>query len=239
MKNIKDDKGINQIWRKTKAMAIRMERRADYMIANMPDKKNEILEIGCGTGDISYLIAKKTSNPVLGTDLCTPFLEEARNKYTLDNLKYSLLDFNDPESIKNVVGNKKFDIILGNGILHHLYYHLDDALKNIHSLLNDNGKLIFLEPNILNPYCFLIFRFPYFRKIAKLDPEEMAFTKGFITGKLASAGFNNIKVEYKDFLIPGTPTSLIKLLITLGNIVEKIPVINKISQSIYITATKA
>jgi 2-polyprenyl-3-methyl-5-hydroxy-6-metoxy-1,4-benzoquinol methylase len=239
MKNLKDDKGFNQIWHKTKAMEIRTERRADYMIANMqPNEKSEILEIGCGTGDISFLIAKKTDNQVIGADLCTPFIEEARSKYVLDNLEYKLLDFNDPENVQRVVSNKKFRYIVGNGILHHLYFHLDNALKNIHSLLDDDGKLIFLEPNILNPYCFLIFKFPFFRKKAKLDPEEMAFTKEFIGKKLASTGFKNIKVEYRDFLIPGTPTSLIRPLIALGDLAEKIPIINKISQSIYITATK-
>lgn len=239
MKNVKDDKGFNQIWHKTKAMEIRTERRADYMIANMNlGKESEILEIGCGTGEISYLLAKKTAAEVIGADLCTPFINEARNKYILNNLKYEFLDFNNPENIKQTAGVKKFNYVVGNGILHHLYYQLDNALKNIHSLLKGNGKLIFLEPNIINPYCFLIFKFPYFRKIAKLDPEEMAFTKKFITSKLARAGFKHIKVEYRDFLIPGTPAPLIKPLVAIGNIAEKIPVLNKISQSIYITATK-
>jgi 2-polyprenyl-3-methyl-5-hydroxy-6-metoxy-1,4-benzoquinol methylase len=239
MENLKDDKGVNQIWRMTEAMKIRTERRADYIVANMNlSQGSEILEIGCGTGEISYLLAKKTAAEVLGTDLCIPFIDEARKNHILDNLRYELLDFNSPGDIAKTVGNEKFNYVVGNGILHHLYHQLDEALINIHSLLNDNGKLIFLEPNILNPYCFLIFKFPFFRKMAKLDPEEMAFTKKIITGKLARTGFKNIKVEYKDFLIPGIPTSLIKPVIAMGNIAEKIPMINKISQSIYITATK-
>jgi 2-polyprenyl-3-methyl-5-hydroxy-6-metoxy-1,4-benzoquinol methylase len=238
MKNLRDDKGVNQIWHMTEAMKIRTERRADYMIANMNrSEESKILEIGCGTGEISYLLAKKTAAEVLGTDLCVPFIDEAR-KYVLDNLRYELLDFNDPENIEKLIGNKKFNYIVGNGILHHLYYQLDDALKNIHSLMDNNGKLIFLEPNIMNPYCFFIFKFPFFRKMAKLDPGEMAFTKKFIAKKLVIAGFKDIKIEYKDFLIPGTPTSLIKSVVALGNTAEKISMINRISQSIYITATK-
>lgn len=239
MASKKDDRGYNQGFTSSKALEIRMERRCDYIISRMNNLNNvEILEIGCGTGEISYLVAKKTTSRILGTDICAPFIEEAQNKYVLENLKYRVLDFNDPDSIERVVGNKKFDYIVGNGILHHLYYYLDDALKNIRSLLKDNGKLIFLEPNILNPYCFLIFKFPFFRKMAKLEPGEMAFTKKFIEKKLEKAGFKGIKIEYRDFLLPGTPTLFIKPLIALGNIIEKIPVMKKISQSIYISAAK-
>ncbi|MDD5489275.1 MAG: class I SAM-dependent methyltransferase [Candidatus Moranbacteria bacterium] len=239
MASIKDDRGFNQGFRPSKALDIRTERRCDYMISKMNCSENtSILEIGCGTGEISFLLAKKNAAEVTGTDLCTPFINEAQNRYNLENLKYKQLDFNNPESIDRVLGKDKFDYIVGNGILHHLYYQIDDALRNIHSLLKDNGKLIFLEPNILNPYCFLIFRFSLFRKMAKLEPGEMAFMKKFIEKKLTRAGFKDIEVEYRDFLLPGTPNLFIKPLISLGNIIEKIPAIKKISQSIFITAIK-
>ena len=59
-----------------------------------------------------------------------------------------MLDFNKLEQ----VNGRKFDYIIGNGILHHLYHHLDEALKTLYSLLNDQGRIVFLEPNIYNPY---------------------------------------------------------------------------------------
>lgn len=239
-KNIIDDLGYNQIWHASKAMEIRTERRCDYMVSQMSSDTDNarILEIGCGTGEISHLLSKKTSAKVLGTDLCVPFIDQAKRNYLSENLRYDVLDFNDFEKVNLITHGEKFDYVVGNGILHHLYHDLDNALANINRLLKPGGKMIFMEPNIVNPYCFLIFTFPVFRKLAKLDPLEMAFTKGFITQKLEATGFKDIVVRYKDFLVPGTPSFLIKPLISMGNIIEKIPLANRLAQSIYVTATK-
>ena len=142
------------------------------------------------------------------------------------------MDFNTPEEFFH----QTFDYLVGNGILHHLYYHLDAALENIKKLLKPGGKMIFLEPNIYNPYCYLIFKYPYFRKTAALEPTEMAFSKNFIKKKLNTAGYKNIKIEYKDFLLPGIPKIFVKPSIILGSVAEKTPLIKMLSQSIFISA---
>lgn len=229
--NIKDDRGFNQGFKLVKSTEVRMRRRADWLISDMiADLNKSVLEIGCGTGEVSYWIAEKTGMQILATDLCVPFIENAKKNLQLPNLQFEVLDFNKPEQVKN----RTFDYIIGNGILHHLYYHLDEALITLKSLLKKDGKIIFMEPNIYNPYCAVIFNFA--RKWAHLEPDEMAFSKSFITQKLKVAGFKNIKVEYKDFLLPGIPESLIKPSIAIGNVVEKIPLLKCVSQSIYIAA---
>jgi SAM-dependent methyltransferase len=240
MGSIKDNRGYNQGFKPSTAMKIRMKRRCDYMIDQIDSDTDtiKILEIGSGTGEISYLLSQKLNAKILGTDICLSFIERSREKYFSLNLKYEVLDFNDTESINKIIGNEKFDYIVGNGILHHLFYKLDESLSNINYLLNANGKLIFLEPNILNPYCFLIFKFPFFRKFANLEPGEMAFTKKYIKKKLEDAKFTDIKVEYRDFLLPNTPSPLIWPVIWLGNIFEKTPILKKLSQSIYVSAKK-
>ena len=241
MASIQDDRGYNQGFKPSMAMDIRMERRCDYMISKMDLSRQNvnILEIGCGTGEISCFLSQKTDAEVLGTDICLPFIKECKKTYSSPNLKFEVLDFTSAKSIKKVVGNKKFDYIVGNGILHHMFYKLDGALVDINKLLATDGKMIFLEPNILNPYCALIFQVPFFRKLVKLEPDEMAFSKRLITKKLEAAGYNNINIEHKDFLLPGTPSFLIKPVIAIGSVVEKIPLLNKLSQSIYISASKS
>lgn len=235
MASLKDDRGYNQMFAPSKAMQVRSERRSDMLISEMNLATNStILEIGCGTGEIADYIASKVSAHVIGTDICVPFIEEANKNYKRSNLSFEVLDFNKPDSLEG----KKFDYIVGNGILHHLYYHLDEALVNIRFLLKDGGKLIFLEPNLINPYCYLIFSFPYFRKKANLEPDEMAFTKTFIMEKLEKAGYSSSHVTYKDFLLPVIPDALIKPVIAIGDVVEKIPLLNKVTQSIFIVGEK-
>lgn len=236
MPSIQDDRGYNQGFKPSKAMEFRIERRSRFMMERMDlSKENEILEIGCGLGEISFYIAQHTKSNVLGTDLCQPFIEKATNSYSLPNLKFDILDFNHPEKLNG----RKFDYIIGNGILHHLYYNLDEAFLSLKALLKDGGKILFMEPNIVNPYCFLIFgTTDFFRNWAKLEPGEKAFTKSLLRKKLKTAGFKNIDVDNRDFLLPVTPDFLVKPTIVASNIFEKIPGLKLMAQSVFLSAEK-
>lgn len=233
MGSVIDDRGYNQGFKLVKSTEMRMRRRAEWIAQSMRPGANEtVLEIGCGTGEVSYWLAEQTGKNVLGTDLCVPFIEGAQQTYTLPNLHFEVLDFNNPEKVHG----RKFDYVIGNGILHHLYFKLPEALKTLHELLNNGGKFIFMEPNIYNPYCAVIFNFA--RNWANLEPDEMAFSKSYISKLLRKAGFKNINVEYKDFLLPGIPDQLITPSILIGDVLEKVPVVKMTSQSLFIEAEK-
>ena len=235
MENIKDDRGYNQVWADKKSTRERARRRCEYLISQMNiGSTKSVMEIGCGVGVNAMMLANKTGMKVLGTDLCLPFIESARKRNEYSNLRFEILDFNKAEEFKG----EEFDYIVGNGILHHLYHHLDDVFINMRKLLKPKGKIIFMEPNIYNPYVYFIFSYPFLRTLTHLEPDEMAFSKKFISNKLAKAGYSNIKVEYKDFLLPGIPEFLISPSIAIGNVLEKMPLVNKVSQSIFISAEK-
>jgi len=224
-----------QLWTAKKSTDLRAERRSDYWLSQMevaPDKS--IMEIGCGSGFKAYNLALKSGMNVFATDIDPEEIELAKRDFQLPNLNFKVVD--STELGKTPVAS--FDYIVGNGILHHLYHHLDSALPNILRILKDNGKMIFIEPNIYNPFVHFIFSYPYGRKLAHLDPDEMAFSKSFITNKLIKAGFKDIKVEYKDFLLPGIPNFLIQPSIVVGSVLENIPLVKNISQSIFISAVK-
>ncbi len=234
MKSVKDDRGYNQGWVDSKSTKVRASRRCDYMISHMePSAGKSVLEIGCGRGENSVMLAERTGMNVLGTDLCVPFIERAKQNNILSNLKFEVLDFNSPDDFLG----QRFDYIVGNGILHHLYFNLDAALKNMYNLLKAEGKLIFMEPNLTNPYIYLIFSYGLLRKAARLEPSEMAFSKIFVARKLEIIGFKNVKVEYKDFLLPGVPSWAIAPSIHLGEFLEKTP-LRILSQSLGIIAEK-
>lgn len=229
-----DDRGYNQGFKDTPAVRKRMERRADWMLSEMENNSDKtVLEIGCGTGYISYYLAKRTKLRIIGSDLCQPFIGEANENYKLPNLSYEVLDFNKAA----MTFHRKFDYLIGNGILHHLYHNLDETFVTFKKLLNSTGKIIFMEPNIFNPYVAFIFKNNKLRKWARLEPDEMAFSKSFILKKLQAAEFAEIKIVYKDFLLPGVPEMIITPSIILGDVLEKTP-LKYLSQSILICAAK-
>ena len=234
MASINDDRGFNQGFKPSKTLEIRNERRFNYILKKIElTTKSDVLEIGCGLGDLSFFLGQHSTSNILGTDLCQPFIAKASETFRLPNLTFQQLDFNSPDKLDG----RKFDYIVGNGILHHLYCELDQALMNMHRLLKNKGKIIFLEPNLLNPYCYMIFNTTdFFRRKANLEPTEKAFTKGFIRKKLSSSEFKNIEIEYKDFLIPSTPLVFVKPTIFIGDFLEKMPLMKLTSQSLFINA---
>lgn len=236
MTSIKDERGFNQIFIDSPAARIRKKRRFDYMISKMDVNKPDlsILEIGSGTGEgISY-ISEVTNATGIGLDLSAKFIEISKTRYLNKNLNFIQANFND-SNINEVLGGRKFDYIVGNGILHHLYYNLDSSLINLKLLLKPQGKLIFIEPNLYNPYVAAIFSIPFLRRKTFLEPDEMAFSKTFIKRKCKMAGFTNIEVKIKDFLLPNIPDHLINTTIKIGAILEKTP-LTVIAQSLFITA---
>lgn len=240
MASIVDDRGFNQGFVPTRALEIRSLRRCQALVEEMDlTRPKTIVELGCGTGDLSFLLsqeAKPSGSSVVGTDLCKPFIEQANHHYHAENLSYRTLDLNSRELGDSF--NNGVDYIVGNGILHHLYHNLDEVLPRLRNHLNPGGKLIFWEPNLKNPYVYLIFSISFLRKLTKLEPDEMAFTQSFISQKLEQEGFAHNHVSTRDFLIPNLPTFLIQPVIQIGRVAEKVPLVRSLAQSLFISAQK-
>lgn len=217
-------------------MSLRYNRRAKWIVDEIQaTPETEILDLGCGTGEFTYYVAKETGAKVLGLDCSPLFIDTARNNYPLPNIRFETIDFRNSDQTKHL----KFDYIVGNGILHHLYYGLEETIESLNSLLRPGGKIVFFEPNLMNPYCFLIFRFPFFRKLAKLEPDEMAFSRRFATKQLLRSNFKDINVEYRDFLVPIAPKSWVKAIFAFETLTTYIPILKPFAQSLFICAEKA
>src|SRR3989344_6205558 len=210
MGSIKDDRGYNQGFKDSPALRIRTGRRGESILKEFRNLESiKVLEIGCGTGELASRLAKKIRGQVMAIDIFRPFIEEAKKNFSSLGVIYEVKDFNKEDDLKWLQQQGPFDYIVGDGILHHLYDKLDLALENLNLLLKKDGRIIFWEPNILNPYCFLLFKVSYFRKLGRLEPQEMAFGKRYIDQKLKKASFDDLQVSYRDFLLPNTPTPLI------------------------------
>ncbi len=240
MANIVDERGYNQIFKATHAQAIRLRRRAETIVLEMAlpttletRSRINILELGCGTGELAYHLAVLTGAQVTGVDLSQQFIDYAKTTHKHEKLTFIVADLSRTIPRSDA---EKYDYIVGNGILHHLYHHLHTFLPALGRWLAPGGRLIFWEPNLMNPYIFLIFKIPLLRRFARLEPEEMAFTPGFIRNRLKRAGFSNVRARTRDFLLPNTPETLIPAVITIGGILERLPGFRLLAQSVFVTA---
>lgn len=238
MAHIVDERGYNQIFATSAAQTLRLKRRAEAIIAALPPgnpaSRPRVLEIGCGTGEMARQLARQTAGSVTGVDLSPQFIEEARARHPLDNLDFRVADLT-----SEIPGQgDAYDAIVGNGILHHLYRHLDEVLPALRRWLRPGGRLIFWEPNLWNPYVYLIFSYKSLRRRAKLEPDEMAFTRDFIQDRLHASGFRTVSVRTRDFLLPNTPDALVRPLAAVSNVLDHVPLINRTAQSLFIVAEK-
>jgi 2-polyprenyl-3-methyl-5-hydroxy-6-metoxy-1,4-benzoquinol methylase len=241
MASIIDERGFNQGFKLTEAQQIRLQRRAESIIAEMhlsvalPARRQiHILELGCGTGELAYRLAALSGARVTGVDLSAKFIHHATVAHSHPGLRFIVADLSKESPTTEY---DRYHFIVGNGILHHLFHRLDSFLPALARWLLPGGRLIFWEPNLYNPYIFLIFTFSFFRRLARLEPDEMAFTRTLISRKLTAAGFHDIQVDTRDFLLPNTPTFLIKPIVALGHKMERIPLIRHWAQSIFLRAS--
>ena len=238
--SIIDDRGYNQGFKPSPSLVVRNQQRVAHLLRclRITTTPHHMLEIGCGTGEYASLLASQSHISVLGTDICQPFVDYAQQHFAKANLRFDCFDFTDATEVHNHIGATRFDSVVGNGILHHMYYHLDDVLSHIRRLLVPGGRIAFMEPNLYNPYIAAIFQIGVLRKLAKLEPSEMAFSRGTIAAALQRVGFTDVHVEYRDFLVPGTPAALIGPVQAVGAVAERIPGIQMMAQSLLISAQK-
>ena len=235
--NRTDERGYNQVWKSGAALKVRTARRAELLGRSLDVPRNgRILEIGSGLGAKAALVASLTGCHVTGLDLSMDFTERARLA-NLNNDAVTFVRASVSELASETPGT--YDAVFGDGILHHLVYDLDRSLGLLKRLLRPGGTFAFLEPNKANPYVFGIFNLEVLRRITKLEPDEMAFSRTFIHTKLVGTGFANVAVSYRDFLVPGTPHWAVRPAVALGSVAERTPVVRALSQSLLITGSSS
>ncbi len=111
---------------------------SDYM------KDKRVLDVGCGCGYGSYLIATKGANEVIGVDRDRQALEYAKQNYHSNNLSFKYLDLLEDNALKN----QKFDAVTSFQVLEHIE---DNSLylSTLSSFLNAGGFVYISTPNRL------------------------------------------------------------------------------------------
>lgn len=241
--SLKDERGFNQGFEVSPTNYIRMQRRWDFIIERLRKEGGipadlTVLELGCSHGQWTRYLVDVLGCHAYGLDISELFVSMANERLKGDsNPSYACLDFMDEGAVLERFEPQTFDAIVGNGVLHHFEPDLDKALRLMYRLLKPGGRIVFIEPNLVNPYVYWIFSFGALRRLASLEPNEMAFTRWSIQRRLKQAGFLTAEIQCADFLLPGTPEWLVKPSIAIGTVLEKTP-LREIAQSVFLVARK-
>ena len=214
----------------TQAGKKRAERRGAQIIsaANITaDQKT--LEIGCGTGIFTEIFSR-TGAEIIAVDISPELISMAENRRMASSkVQFLCVRFEDYEA------DELFDTVVGSSVLHHI--ELDSALKNIFRLLKPGGRIVFAEPNFLNPQVFAMMTFLR-NFLSGVSHDETAFIRWSLSKTLMEIGFEEIRITPTGWLHPYTPAKLINIVSKVEFLLERIPLINEFSGSLLIKAKK-
>lgn len=144
----------------------------------------KILEIGAGTGSLTKELVNFGS--VVATDIATHFVDRLKHRFgARGDFEFFLWDASKP-----FLGSiNKFDYIVCFNVLEHIEHDID-ALVKWRGLLNPNGRLIILVPNVKWLFSAMDSAAGHFRRYNRKD----------LTGKLKQAGFECEDVFYGNAL---------------------------------------
>jgi ubiquinone/menaquinone biosynthesis C-methylase UbiE len=110
----------------------------DFLLKHAPMRCTDTLEIGCGTGGFSRLLARR-SDRVLALDLSPRMIQIARER----SKQYSNIDFQVADVMAWEFPGEQFDCIASIATLHHL--PLKEMLTRMKDALRANGALLILD----------------------------------------------------------------------------------------------
>lgn len=210
----------------------RAERRAALLVElSALASRQRVLELGCGTGIVTHKLAR-CGTYLTAVDISAEMLSRAHRR--LNGVTNTTLVLADGESLP--FHDEMFDAVVGSSILHHL--PLKSSLTEIRRILRPDGKLVFSEPNMLNPQILIQKNVPVVKRWLGDSPDESAFIFWRLKRELLSTGFEDIVIKPYDFLHPLTPELAVPLVDQLGRLAEKIPILRQLAGSLIIGASR-
>lgn len=189
------------------------------------------LEVGCGTGLFLDQVARSGAR-LHALDLSTELLARARARVA--GHAHVSIQCGNAEQMPYPDG--RFDAVYGSSVLHHL--DLDRALREVFRVLRPGGRMVFAEPNIVNPQVAVMFHVGATKTYFGVSPDEMAFSRFRAVRALRAAGFRDGRATPFDFLHPSTPASLLAAVARLGLLAERTPFLREIAGSLLVRAVK-
>jgi len=149
-------------------------------------KGKRLIELGCGTGRWTTLLAKRTGCETVGLDRSCEMLDKARAKD-----REGLVTWIEGDCEELTLEAGSFDCALMSSIMHHLDDH-PAVLANVFRILRPGGVCLIrqatLEQIVDGPW------FRFFPEIVTIDRKRVPF-RSEIEHWMKSAGFDPVRVE--------------------------------------------
>jgi 2-polyprenyl-3-methyl-5-hydroxy-6-metoxy-1,4-benzoquinol methylase len=109
-----------------------------YLLKNIPKNCNCILDVGCGTGELTKRLIP-FSKEIIGVDVSENMINEAKKRNYDEKISYIKISVE--EYLKET--EKQFDVIISIAALHHM--NEEKILETMKNKLTKDGKIIILD----------------------------------------------------------------------------------------------
>jgi 2-polyprenyl-3-methyl-5-hydroxy-6-metoxy-1,4-benzoquinol methylase len=126
---------------------------AEYPFHTLGDLTGKrVLEVGCGDGGNSILLALRGAQQVTGIEISAKAVEAARQRAAAHGLVEPHIRFIQAPLEQYLADhpNEQFDVICGWAVLHHVLPVLADVLRQLAQMSHRNTVFLFVEPVALS-----------------------------------------------------------------------------------------
>ncbi|RME30192.1 MAG: class I SAM-dependent methyltransferase, partial [Deltaproteobacteria bacterium] len=134
---------------------LELEHRARYLFAARLCSEKHVIDMGCGTGYGTAILASEAAS-VVGVDCSEEAIDFASNNYDLENVRFFTADLQD-ESLPSILQEVRpggFQVVACFELIEHLEKPAR-LLQNMKSVMSPDGIVLISTPNISNPSRFV------------------------------------------------------------------------------------
>ncbi len=186
------------------------EQRVTMLQAYETNEPLKVLDLGCGDGASEIFMLRYFSHwKVEGIDVSKESIEMAKRQQ-LPNAVFNVYD-----GINIPFADNSFDIVFVAGVLHHVAFHLHEAMiAEMKRVLKTGGRLVIYEHNPYNPLT------KYLVKTCVFDKDARLLRCAYLKNKLQQQRFN---IQQSIYFIFIPPKGFLKKLVPVEKLFSWLP----------------